>query len=770
MVTEALFASSQSTTTALSIENGSLFEGESECENLLHHTSGVSEPVRKLYPIYAVNFVYQPWRAIYPYQPVLDRKDFWASENPNTSNVNVVGNSSLQNNVIMQRCYVEETLKKCKRATCINACYTQNATTLQQSNNPSAPPRQKNLPSASSTSKFRKGKLLPYCDEDDDAQQDIFLKKKVVDPVSKLAKKMSLEAHKKREKEEGSGPVGGVTIRDPVSETTSKLHEVVGKGKAVVTKEQVAHSLIYSVTEEKNYDQFYLVRHDQTPHDSTTGPSSQPEDDTSEKVIHESSSMSDSERTKSETEAAAPKGDKDHGCSRYVLQRPGSGQDLEKLHVSLAGPNPEHMDDEFLAIAYLKVHENLKLITDERVIDDKPESHSGSMSSMKNLDDTYNFGVSIYYDKQPKMFRRNLMLVRSLIPTIHDPSHQTELRQTPLSDCSIHRMSHLLRRHLGQLLQINTELHQINTSLPEITPSSPLQLKRRKIRARDILERHTADLMRIISVLPGPEDEGAMDKDVEDKVNKEKVDPITALPGTDQPHSKDADQNLDPESEHSEQSQMTFQCKLKIADANSQCDQCQGKRISKVFIQMILKICSYSIFNGNASTSAQDIQDSLLTASTVDRNLGYQEWFVETCSSGLKVSNKDQPLNVHMDAADNYLQRSLYDLMAVTRVMVKWTTWLDKKTFICSSTIRAMEIGSGQRLTEEMQRLPSLQSTERLQSDGSSMSRKALLEKIKRDNGLQDILKIGDGDGNCSIQISVNNPNAQDRPTLVLKF
>ncbi|GKF07675.1 hypothetical protein Tco_0041899, partial [Tanacetum coccineum] len=58
---------------------------------------------------------------------------------------------------------------------------------------------------------------------------------------------------------------------------------------------------------------------------------------------------------------------------------------------SLAGSNPEHMDDEFLATAYLKVHENLKLITDERVIEENPESHSGSMSSMKNLDDTYNF-------------------------------------------------------------------------------------------------------------------------------------------------------------------------------------------------------------------------------------------------------------------------------------------------------------------------------------------------------------------------------------------
>ncbi|GKD26813.1 hypothetical protein Tco_1233027 [Tanacetum coccineum] len=55
-----------------------------------------------------------------------------------------------------------------------------------------------------------------------------------------------------------------------------------------------------------------------------------------------------------------------------------TGSDSGKLHVSLAGPNPEHMDDE-----------NLKLITDERVIDDNPESHSGSLSSMKNLDSLY---------------------------------------------------------------------------------------------------------------------------------------------------------------------------------------------------------------------------------------------------------------------------------------------------------------------------------------------------------------------------------------------
>ncbi|GKG03010.1 hypothetical protein Tco_0310646, partial [Tanacetum coccineum] len=50
-----------------------------------------------------------------------------------------------------------------------------------------------------------------------------------------------------------------------------------------------------------------------------------------------------------------------------------TGSDSGKLHMSLAGPNPEHMDDEFLVTAYPKVHENPKLITDEHVIDDKPE-------------------------------------------------------------------------------------------------------------------------------------------------------------------------------------------------------------------------------------------------------------------------------------------------------------------------------------------------------------------------------------------------------------
>ncbi|GKA94230.1 hypothetical protein Tco_0816216 [Tanacetum coccineum] len=378
---------------------------------------------------------------------------------------------------------------------------------------------------------------------------------------NKLPQKMSLEAH--QEKGEGEGddadmeraiklsldpaflpqgraPVGGVTIRDPVSETTPKLPEVVGKGKAIVTEEQVAHSLIDLSKKKRTTDQFILVRRDQTPHDSTTGPSSQPEDDTSEKVIHESSSTSDSERTESETEAAAPKGDKDQGevdsstvtsgvsipvsdpeKAHEALAGPDpepmkedqTGSDSGKLHVSLAGPNPEHMDDEFLATAYPKVHENLKLITDERVIDDNPENDQEKSKVVDESDST-----------------------------IPDLSHQT-IKSTPPVIAPVIDFSSPKPSSLVTPPPINTEATTITTSLPDITPFIALQLSVARLEQEmsevkktnhsaailaliksqvpivvdkylgtklddallRVLERHTADLIEKYSVLSGPE-------------------------------------------------------------------------------------------------------------------------------------------------------------------------------------------------------------------------------------------------------------------------
>ncbi|GJT86088.1 hypothetical protein Tco_1067805 [Tanacetum coccineum] len=433
-----------------------------------------------------------------------------------------------------------------------------------------APPPTKKPSKRKLPQKVRKGKpAFQLVDEEDEAQQESIPQREDDDPDLDLAKKLSLEAHQEKGEEEGRAPVGGVTIRDPVSETTSKLHETVGKGKAVVSEEQVAHSLIDMSKKKRTTDQFILARRDQTPPDSQTGPSSQPEDDTSEKVIHESSSTSDSERTESETDTAAPKGDKDQGevdsstvtsgvsipvsvpeKAHVALAGPDpepmkedqTGSDSGKLHVSLAGPNPEHMDDEFLATAYPKVHENLKLITGERVIDDKPESHSGSMSSMKNLDDTFNFGDQFLHDKPTEDDQEKSKVREESDSTIPDSSHQT-VTSTPPVIAPFTEVSSSKPSLLVTPPPINTEATTITTSLPEITPFIALQLRVARLEQEmsevkktdhsadvlasirsqvptavdnylgtklddallKVLERHTADLIEKYSVLPGPE-------------------------------------------------------------------------------------------------------------------------------------------------------------------------------------------------------------------------------------------------------------------------
>ncbi|GKB21746.1 hypothetical protein Tco_0855669, partial [Tanacetum coccineum] len=257
---------------------------------------------------------------------------------------------------------------------------------------------------------------------------------------------------------------------------------------------------------------------------------------------HEFFSTSDSERTESETETAAPKDDKDQGEIDSSTVTSGTGSDSGNLHVSLAGPNPEYMDDEFLATAYPKVHENLKLITDKRVIDDKPESHSGSMSSMKNLDDTFNFGDQFLHDKPTEDDQEKSKVREESDSTIPDSSYQT-VTSTPLVIAPFTEVSSSKPSLLVTPPPINTKATTITTSLPEITPFIALQLRVARLEQEmsevkktdhsadvlasirsqvptaidnylgtklddalhKVLERHTADLIEKYSVLPGLE-------------------------------------------------------------------------------------------------------------------------------------------------------------------------------------------------------------------------------------------------------------------------
>ncbi|GJR96235.1 hypothetical protein Tco_0268409 [Tanacetum coccineum] len=116
---------------------------------------------------------------------------------------------------------------------------------------------------------------------------------------------------------QGRAHVGGVTIRDPVSETTSKLHEVVGNVKGR-----------------------YVTPRDQTPYDSTRLDLFSTEDDTSEKVI----AMNLHSR----------------------VSIPVS--DPEKAHEALAGPDPEPIKEDQTRSDSLKITYNVSSMIHQKVI------------------------------------------------------------------------------------------------------------------------------------------------------------------------------------------------------------------------------------------------------------------------------------------------------------------------------------------------------------------------------------------------------------------
>nr|GEV39397.1 zinc finger, CCHC-type [Tanacetum cinerariifolium] len=226
-------------------------------------------------------------------------------------------------------------------------------------------------------------------------------------------------------------------------EATRPLLVVEGKCKAIATEEQAGHSLLELHTPKRRSTTYQFVLQRQTPvtEEATTGPSAQAQDDTSVNIIRNSPSPADAE---TETSAASEKtnigGDTeilqfneeqgkdvddlvnleektdelDQGQAgsdpgrtpesrpppeQVVMDEDQAGPDPGKIRGALAGPDPEPTHDEFITDLYPKVQENLKFPANEHVILEEPLSSSGTLSSLKNLDDAYTIGDQLINDK-----------------------------------------------------------------------------------------------------------------------------------------------------------------------------------------------------------------------------------------------------------------------------------------------------------------------------------------------------------------------------------
>nr|GEW61915.1 hypothetical protein [Tanacetum cinerariifolium] len=215
--------------------------------------------------------------------------------------------------------------------------------------------------------------------------------------------------------------------------------DVEGKGKAIATKEQAAHSLLALHTPKRRSttDQFIRQRQDNSGGDTEVLQidEDQGKDVNNQVNLEKNTTELDQGQARSDpgkTLESRPQ------LEQEFIKEDQAGPEPEVSHVALAGPNPEPTHEKFMANVYPDVHGSLKLPTDEHVIIEEPLSSSGTLSSMKNLDDAYTFRDQFLNDKstedEPGKLNMDSKVVSMVIVPIHQASSSVPLISTPIMD------------------------------------------------------------------------------------------------------------------------------------------------------------------------------------------------------------------------------------------------------------------------------------------------------------------------------------------------
>ncbi|GJR75733.1 hypothetical protein Tco_0088098 [Tanacetum coccineum] len=234
-------------------------------------------------------------------------------------------------------------------------------------------------------------------------------------------------------------PVGGVAIREPTSGVTRNLLVVEGKGKANAIDEQAAQSLLelQQPNKKSTTDQYIFQRWTPVTEEASTGPSAQPQDDTSINVFRDTPSPADA-KTGADTENSNNEGDTEIVNVDKEQDEDQAGSNPGPSHVALVGPNPEPMHKDFITTVYPKVYESLKHTTEEHVFLENPPSLSGTLSSLKDLDDAFTYGDQFLNDKptEEELGKSNVEAeVESMVTVpIHQASSSVHPLLTPVID------------------------------------------------------------------------------------------------------------------------------------------------------------------------------------------------------------------------------------------------------------------------------------------------------------------------------------------------
>nr|GEU42607.1 hypothetical protein [Tanacetum cinerariifolium] len=267
-------------------------------------------------------------------------------------------------------------------------------------------------------------------------------------------------------------PIDRVDFREPTTCITQKLLIIEGKGKSIASDEQ----------------RWILVTEE-----ASTGPFTQPKDDTSAYIVRDTPSPTDA-KTCAEMDKTNSKGDTEilnigkeqgkHVKDNVDLEEKSvevdegqAGSDPGQSHVALAGPNLKPMHEDFVATVYPQVHEGFKHRDEEHAHMKNSVSSTGTLSSMKNLDN-FTFGDQFIADKSLKDEPRNANVetrVESMeMVSIHQASSFISSLSTPVLDLSTLKPRHKLHDKTIQglstrvfTLELQDLPHKINETANE---------------------------------------------------------------------------------------------------------------------------------------------------------------------------------------------------------------------------------------------------------------------------------------------------------------
>ncbi|GJS96829.1 hypothetical protein Tco_0803797 [Tanacetum coccineum] len=354
--------------------------------------------------------------------------------------------------------------------------------------------------------KVRKGKRSDRLVDEEDEEPQPAPEPQIEDDEYNLQRgiQMSLESFQ--------APVSGVAIHEPTSGITRSLLVVEGKGKGTTTNKEAAQSLLELQQPKKKSttDQYIFQRRTPVTEEAYTGPSTQPQDDTSANVVHDTPSPIDA-KTGADTENSNNEGDTeilnvdeergenvsntvaleerkvelDEGQggsdpgntleSRPPPDEDQAGPNPRQSHVALAGPNPEPMHEDFVATVYPQLHESLKHTTEEHIHIENPLSSSETLLSIKNLDDAFTFGDQFLNDKPTEEETGKAKVETKVESMVTISIHQASSSAPPLSTPIINLTHPKLVSHPAEEPAFTAITAITATTTTILLPPPPLQ-------------------------------------------------------------------------------------------------------------------------------------------------------------------------------------------------------------------------------------------------------------------------------------------------------